>query len=445
MLAASAVYLPLPLLNEGLPLSPYVGAIAVGVLLSGRFWSDYGARFHILSWTDAAQMSARQNGSAALTLFTLLVATKDAAISRAFLGAYFASCFVLLILVNKYVPIKLARLAFPIARRIPTLLIGSSAHVPKLRTWLAQKEHLGIRIIGIAHSEDDARCRELTGPYLGASANIEEIVETRGVGQVLLLEIPTDQAEMVRIIAVCQSAGCRLLVYHDLLDQLPLRLSAVIEEGHLFLTAHDEPLEDPFNRALKRASDIALSLPVVALVLPPLCLVVAAIQRLQAPGPLLFARPRGGQLRRQFNMLKFRSMYAAEPDPSREAEQARSGDSRIYPFGFFLRKTSLDEFPQFWNVLIGDMSIVGPRPHLPRHDEEFSRVAKTYRTRHLVKPGITGLAQVNGFRGEITDPSLLESRVQKDIEYITTWSMWLDIQIVIRTVWQVVRPPKSAR
>ena len=143
-------------------------------------------------------------------------------------------------------------------------------------------------------------------------------------------------------------------------------------------------------------------------------------------------------------MLKFRSMFAEKPDPQREARQAYFGDNRIFPFGRFLRKTSLDEFPQFWNVLVGEMSLVGPRPHLPVHDSEFALVSRTYRTRHLVKPGITGLAQVRGYRGEISDPQLLRHRVQLDIYYITHGSVWLDLQITLQTFWQIFFPPKSA-
>ena len=109
-----------------------------------------------------------------------------------------------------------------------------------------------------------------------------------------------------------------------------------------------------------------------------------------------------------------------------------------------MRKTSLDEFPQFWNVLMGEMSIVGPRPHLPMHDSEFALVAKTYRTRQLVKPGITGLAQVSGYRGEISDPQMLRERVKLDIHYITHWSIWLDVQITFKTLKHVVFPPKTA-
>ena len=124
--------------------------------------------------------------------------------------------------------------------------------------------------------------------------------------------------------------------------------------------------------------------------------------------------------------------------------QARSEDARIFPFGRFLRRRSLDEFPQFWNVLVGDMSIVGPRPYMPLLDEEFRQQTRGYRTRHLVKPGITGLAQSLGYRGEILEQEMLRRRVHWDVHYITHWSIWLDLQITVRTLWQVVRPPATA-
>jgi lipopolysaccharide/colanic/teichoic acid biosynthesis glycosyltransferase len=134
-----------------------------------------------------------------------------------------------------------------------------------------------------------------------------------------------------------------------------------------------------------------------------------------------------------------------EPEDARaEARQASTEDERIFPFGRWMRRHSVDEFPQFWNVLVGEMSIVGPRPYMPLLDEEFRQQTRGYRTRHLVKPGITGLAQSLGFRGEILEAEMLKRRVYWDVYYITHWSVWLDLQITLRTLAQIARPPKTA-
>lgn len=195
---------------------------------------------------------------------------------------------------------------------------------------------------------------------------------------------------------------------------------------------------------MKRGFDVAISLPVVVLALPPLIVLVWVMQRLQAPGSLFHIQERTGYGHRRFRMFKFRSMYEAKRDAKAEAQQASKGDARIYPFGRFLRRTSLDEFPQFWNVLIGVMSAVGPRPHLLAHDQLFAKQMNAYRTRFFVKPGITGLAQCNGYRGEITEPLLLQKRVEHDLHYIANWSIWLDLQITAKTIRQILFPPKSA-
>jgi putative colanic acid biosynthesis UDP-glucose lipid carrier transferase len=219
---------------------------------------------------------------------------------------------------------------------------------------------------------------------------------------------------------------------------------SVDEGGHHFFTLHQEPLEEPLNRVMKRTFDLVVALPVVVLILPGLIAVVWLMQRVQAPGPLFHSRPRSGEKRVPFAMLKFRSMRVAPPDEQAEGRQARSDDERIFPFGRFLRRHSLDEFPQFWNVLTGEMSIVGPRPVMPLLDEEFERQVRAYRSKHWVKPGITGLAQSGGFRGEIRTPEQLQERIRLDLSYIAHWSIWLDIQITLKTLAQVFFPPKSA-
>jgi lipopolysaccharide/colanic/teichoic acid biosynthesis glycosyltransferase len=167
------------------------------------------------------------------------------------------------------------------------------------------------------------------------------------------------------------------------------------------------------------------------------------MQRLQAPGRLFFIQDRTGYGQNSFRILKFRSMYEKR-EKRDESVQVRKGDQRIYPFGRFLRSYSIDEFPQFLNVVKGEMSIVGPRPHMVAHDQEFSRRLKGYRTRFFVRPGITGLAQCNGFRGEIDHSEALEKRIALDVEYIAHWSIWLDIQVVAKTAWHLFFPQATA-
>lgn len=431
----------------GFGLRIYFLGVVAGMVASARSIASVGPSFHRLTKHAAAWLAFRQVSMVALVTFTIIVASKELTISRVFMASFLPLLWVVLIFVNMALPRALARLAFNKTHLIPSLFIGKSETLAKLTDWIANKHELGIHPAGFLSDDADGadRARQVgAARWLGPTSELPSILEEKGIGQVILLDFPTRRGEIDAVVESCQAAGCRLLIYNNLEERVPLPLLPVVEEGHLFFTTQDEPLEDPMNRTTKRIFDIAVSLPVVLFILPPLSIWVWLAQRIQAPGPLMFVRQRGGQKRTEFLMLKYRSMYDASPDAQREAQQAQKDDDRVYPFGHFLRRTSLDEFPQFLNVLKGDMSIVGPRPHLPSHDVEFSRIAKTYRSRKLVKPGITGLAQTSGFRGEISDPQMLQRRVELDIYYITHWTIWLDVDITLRTLRHVILPPKTA-
>jgi lipopolysaccharide/colanic/teichoic acid biosynthesis glycosyltransferase len=322
----------------------------------------------------------------------------------------------------------------------PTLFIGSATQILRLSDWLATKDVLGIDPIGyISH---DAVSADLSAyPYLGSIDSLGQIIDDKKVAQVIALSIPANRGEGRSMIELCQDRGCRLLIYSNLAEMLQHPLVIVSEEGFTFYSLQEEPLEDPSNRLIKRLFDLAVSIPVVLLVLPPLSLWIWVMQRLQAPGRLMFIQKRAGQRGGEFSLLKYRSMYDVDHD---ESVQASRTDARIFSFGKFMRKTSLDEFPQFVNVFLGNMSVVGPRPHLPVHDTEFSNLYRGYRTRHFAKPGLTGLAQIRGFRGEIKDPTLLKKRVESDLFYIANWSFTLDLQITLKTFRHVLFPPRSA-
>jgi putative colanic acid biosynthesis UDP-glucose lipid carrier transferase len=192
--------------------------------------------------------------------------------------------------------------------------------------------------------------------------------------------------------------------------------------------------ETPFtgiNQFVKRAEDLVLASLIIVLI-SPLLLGVALGVKLSSPGPVLFRQRRNGLDGREIVVWKFRSMRTM--DDGAVVRQATRGDPRITPFGAFIRRTSLDELPQFFNVLQGQMSIVGPRPHAVAHNDEYRELIRAYMVRHKVKPGITGWAQVNGHRGETDTLDKMRARVEYDLEYLHHWSLGLDLRIIARTV-----------
>ncbi|MCC9137783.1 undecaprenyl-phosphate glucose phosphotransferase [Pontibacter silvestris] len=201
------------------------------------------------------------------------------------------------------------------------------------------------------------------------------------------------------------------------------------------------PLDDVINKAFKRSFDLIFSLLVVVLVLSWLIPILAFIIRIDSKGPIFFRQERSGINNKKFWCWKFRSMYV---NSEANSQQARKGDPRITPVGAFLRKTSLDELPQFFNVLMGQMSVVGPRPHMLKHTQEYSLVVDKFMVRHFIKPGITGLSQVRGLRGDTSEVHQMKARVKLDIFYLENWSMLLDLKIIFFTVYNIFRGDKHA-
>ena len=226
------------------------------------------------------------------------------------------------------------------------------------------------------------------------------------------------------------------------MDGYPRRSMTFSELGPVTLVKlREEPLSNPLNAALKRTFDIVLSLLFLVTVFPVVWLFVAVGTTLSSPGPIFFRQQRTGYKGRPFTMYKFRSMRV---NADADKLQATVDDPRKTKFGNFLRRTSLDELPQFINVLRGDMSIIGPRPHMELHTEMYTKLVDEYLVRHMVKPGITGWAQVNGCRGETPTTELMAERVRYDIWYIEHWSIGLDIRIFLRTILQIAGGDKQA-
>jgi putative colanic acid biosysnthesis UDP-glucose lipid carrier transferase len=202
-----------------------------------------------------------------------------------------------------------------------------------------------------------------------------------------------------------------------------------------------EPMDRALNRGLKRAFDVAFSLCVVVLVLTWLIPLLAVLVKLSSRGPVFFKQMRLGRDNKEFVCWKFRSMRM---NKEADVKQATKDDPRVTAVGRFLRKSNLDEMPQFYNVLLGHMSVVGPRPHPIRLNEQYRDIIDKYMVRHFVRPGITGWAQVNGLRGETRTPELMERRVELDVWYMENWSFWLDLRIVLKTVTNMFGKDKMA-
>jgi exopolysaccharide biosynthesis polyprenyl glycosylphosphotransferase len=419
--------------------SIYCGLLVLGMGLESL--SRDGSKNYFLQNELLRQhrLSLRQTFASIGTLVFYLIATKDAFISRIFFFNFVPWLYVALLFSHHYLPQFLARRIFTGAQE-KTILVGSTAKAAELRGWLRRKADIGLRTIGLVCDEQIEKTEDGI-PVLGNSDDLEKIIVERGVTQVIMLEFPLFTDINRHMIRVCDQLGVRLLIVSDLEEKLRHPVTHFEDDGFRFIGLREEPLENPLNRFSKRAIDIAISLPVMIFIFPVLTVIVWIAQRIQSPGPLFHVQTRAGMQNRRFKIYKFRTM---RPDHEEVTRQARAGDDRVYPLGKWFRKLSIDEVPQFWNVLLGDMSIVGPRPHLIEHNNQFSQLMANYHVRAFVKPGITGLAQVRGFRGEARNSADIENRVACDIEYLENWNLSLECGIILRTFAHLIVPPRSA-
>ncbi len=416
----------------------------VGVLVS-MIWIHHGLSGaaeglrSLTSW-EAARLTGQQLIRIMVVLFTLAFTTKDVAVSRAFLESFLGLAGAILFAANRWLPGVLATTVFH-RQRLRTLVVASGRQSRLLREWLAPRGHLGVEAVGCLTPAGDENCEEAF--RLGTVEDLRRVLVEQNIDQVVFSQTDFSTEQSAALARIVEQAKCRVRFFVNM-DAIFAPQMTLVEHNdrYAFAAATMEPLDNPLNRVLKRALDIAVALPVVAFVLPPLTAVVWLMQRWQSPGPVFYKQLRSGLNRERFYILKFRTM-SVDSDRTR-ARQATQNDSRVFAFGRFLRRTSLDEIPQFINVVMGVMSVSGPRPHLLEHDEEFAKIEHFYYKRHFVKPGITGLAQSMGFRGELLESSDLTNRVRYDEIYVANWSLRLDLRILVNTVRQIVLPPRSA-
>lgn len=278
--------------------------------------------------------------------------------------------------------------------------------------------------------------------HLGNVEDIHPFLQSQHVHQ-LYCALPSSMSkEIVPIINTCEHTCCHFYSVPNVRNYLKRTMQMEILGSVPVLTIREDQLSGSLtNRVIKRTFDIVVSLLFLVLCFWWIYLIVAVLTKIFQPGPVFFAQKRSGLGGQEFVMLKFRSMKV---NAQSDTLQASPDDPRKTKFGNFLRRSSIDELPQFINVLRGDMSIVGPRPHMVKHTQEYSELIDKYMVRHWVRPGITGWAQVSGARGETRELWQMEDRIKKDIWYIENWSITLDFQIIFLTFWNTIRGDKNA-
>lgn len=262
--------------------------------------------------------------------------------------------------------------------------------------------------------------------------NIKEIYSTL---------LPDDNKNVQELMTMADKHFLRIKFVPDFTNMLRSTYHINYLSQFPVISLRDEPLEDTRNQLFKRAFDILFSVFALVFVVSWLYPILAILIKLSSRGPVIFKQLRSGQDNKPFWCYKFRTMQV---NTQSDSAQASKNDARVTWIGNIMRKTSLDELPQFFNVLTGDMSVVGPRPHMLMHTEQYSAIISKFMVRHFVKPGITGWAQINGLRGGTETNDLMEKRVEHDIWYMEHWSIWLDVKVIFRTVFNVFKGEEHA-
>ena len=321
------------------------------------------------------------------------------------------------------------------------IIIGATNSGAALYKYFMDNETAGYQFVGFFDNSSD-QAQIAKNKIMGTldSTSIKSFCIEQGVGEIYFV-LPATHKEL--LLDISRFADDNFIYFRIASDFTEVGH----DSGNVFLmnsipvmTNRKEPLGISVNANLKRLFDIFFSLAVILIVFPVVLPIVAFAICIDSPGPVFFKQLRPGKKNKLFDCYKFRTMYVN----NKSELQATKNDSRITRVGRFLRRTSLDEFPQFFNVLLGNMSVVGPRPNMISQLEEYSKTIQNYRVRHFVTPGITGYAQVNGFRGETKEPGLMEKRVEYDVQYIENWSLALDLKIIFLTIWNMGKGEKNA-
>ena len=319
-------------------------------------------------------------------------------------------------------------------------LVGDGSNMVELYEEMTADPTSGFKVVGYfaEHPSDNypKECR-----YLGTPQEVIPYLKKSKTEQLYCGLASSHSKEIMPIISYYENNLIHFYSVPNVRNYLKRRMHLELIGSVPVLDIRQEPLAQPENRLAKRLFDIVFSLLFLCTIFPIIFIIIGLAIKITSPGPIFFKQKRSGKENKEFWCYKFRSMRVNKDS---DKVQATLNDPRKTRLGNFMRKTSIDELPQFINVLLGDMSVVGPRPHMLKHTEEYSKLIDKYMVRHLVKPGITGWAQVTGFRGETKELWQMEGRVERDIWYLEHWTFMLDLYIIYKTVKNAVKGEKEA-
>ena len=354
---------------------------------------------------------------------------------------YYFFLFPVTLIIYRYFILKLLRYIRSKGYNFRNVVIfGANTYSAQLANLFKADRSLGYRLMGyfdVKKSES-----KFNAPFLGGLEELSYLMNHEEINELFICTKENSKSLIEQLTLLCEKYMVRAHFIPNFQDFVQSK-SINIEYYNTLpvIKLRSEPLDNPFRQLLKRVFDILFSLCVIVFIFPWLFPILIMAIKLNSKGPIFFKQLRSGEGNQSFTCWKFRTMYV---NNDANKVQAKKNDSRITRVGKFLRKTNLDEFPQFFNVLIGTMSVVGPRPHMLKHTEQYSSLLPNYLVRHYSKPGITGWAQVNGFRGETKKLNEMKKRVEYDIYYIETWNFLLDLKIIFLTVYNMIKGEEKA-
>jgi putative colanic acid biosynthesis UDP-glucose lipid carrier transferase len=319
------------------------------------------------------------------------------------------------------------------------IIVGAGKNGMSLYAEMSRQTAYGYCIHGFF--DDNIDLKKTIPNYLGMTHEVEPYVIDNKIDEIYCTLPNSQDVKITRILNFAEKHMIRFYIIPEFSRYVKKRLDMDSIESVPIMAVRTEPLQSPVNRFIKRCFDIFFSLFFLITLFPVIYVILGSMIKLSSRGPIFFKQKRTGIYGKEFYCYKFRSM---KPNKAADEQQAKKGDPRLTGIGKFLRKSNLDEVPQFFNVLKGEMSVVGPRPHMLKHTELYSSIIDKYMVRHLIKPGITGWAQVNGFRGETKTIDQMEERVRHDVWYLENWTFLLDLKIIIVTAFHMFKGEQNA-